>query len=36
MVLNGVKDPVDSAKAMQRQHENGLAIMIRGAQGVLV
>lgn len=36
MTLNGVSSPVDSAAAVKRQNENSMAIMIRGAQGVLV
>lgn len=36
MTLNGVKDPMDSAKAVQRQNENSMAIMMRNAQGVMV
>lgn len=36
MTLNGVASPIESANAVKRQQENQLAIMARGAKGVLV
>jgi len=36
MTINGAMQPVESARAVQRQHETGLAIMMRNAQGILV
>lgn len=35
MIINGARDPVESAKAVKRQQENSMVIMARGAQGAL-